>query len=191
MLNSNKRMSRLKSFLSRYRSGRGFCNRNLLPGLLLLSAFSFSGCLESPVYQKQYSVPKNAWSYNWIPSFEFDITDTASTYNLYFLIRHTEAYPNSNIWLIVHTKGPGDSSFRKDRIEVPLAAPSGRWLGNGMGAIWEQRMPITRNDAPMRLKAGRYVIRLEQNMRSNPLPEVLQVGLRVEKLGVLNTPRKS
>jgi len=53
-----------------------------------------------------------------------------------------------------------------------------------MGEIWEQRMPITRDDAPMIFtKAGTYTIRFEQNMRINPLPEILQVGLRVEKQG--------
>lgn len=165
--------------------------RKLFPGLVLLFSLLLGGCLESPVYQKQFSVPGNAWAYQWKPTFEFDIRDTGAVYNLYFLVRHTEAYPNSNIWLYIHTKTPGDSTFQKDRIEIPLAEPSGRWLGRGMGNIWEQRMPITRNDAPMVLrKPGRYVIRLEQAMRSNPLPEVLQVGLRVEKAGTRNFTNK-
>lgn len=169
-------------FLQRIRS---YCSQGrkklflVLPFVLLLG-----GCLESPVYQKQYSVPGNAWDYGWKPVFEFDITDTTSAYNLYFLVRHTEAYPNSNIWMKIHTKEPGDTVFREDRIEVPLAQSDGRWLGKGIGSVWEQRMPLTRNDAPMLLrKKGRYTIRLEQNMRTNPLPEVLQVGLRIEKAG--------
>jgi gliding motility-associated lipoprotein GldH len=134
-------------------------------------------------------VPKNAWDYQFKPSFKFDITDTTATYNLYFLVRHTEAYQFSNIWLQVYSKQPGDSTFIKSRIEVPLAEPSGKWLGRGMGEIWEQRMPITRNDNPMVFKkTGTYEIRFEQNMRINPLPEVLQIGLRVEKGSVNPQP---
>jgi hypothetical protein len=55
-----------------------------------------------------------------------------------------------------------------------------------MGEIWEQIMPV---DYQMNAggikgflkKKGSYELKLEQNMRVNPLPEVLQVGLRVER----------
>lgn len=177
-------LKRKESLLTRGRK------KAFLPFFVLLAVLPLlSGCLESPVYQKQYSVPGNAWAYGWKPAFEFDITDTAAAYNMYFLIRHTEAYPNSNIWVKIHSKEPGDSTFREDRIEIPLAENDGRWLGKGMGSIWEQRMPITRYPKVFR-KAGRYILRLEQNMRTNPLPEVLQVGLRVEKAGTLTFEQK-
>ncbi len=98
------------------------------------------------------------------------------------MIRHTEAYPYSNIWLWVYTKKPGDSTFKKTRVEIPLADAAGKWLGRGMGEIWEQRMPITdEGDKSILRKKGVWEIKLEQNMRVNPLPEVLQVGVRIEK----------
>src|SRR5690606_34071788 len=79
---------------------------------------------------------------------------------------------------------PGDTVEKKSRIEIPLAETSGKWLGRGMGEIWEHRMPITRDDQPMIFpKPGTYEIRFEQNMRMNPLPEILDVGLRVSKVG--------
>jgi gliding motility-associated lipoprotein GldH len=152
----------------------------ILSLLILLTAYT--SCVTSPHYEKTYSIPQNQWQYNFRPSFKFEITDTTSLYNLYFLIRHTEAYPFSNVWVWVYTKRPGDSVFNKTRIEIPLAEPSGKWLGRGMGAIWEQRMPISGNeDTVMLRKKGTWEIRLEQNMRINPLPEILQVGLRIDK----------
>ena len=71
-------------------------------------------------------------------------------------------------------------------MEVPLAEQSGKWLGNGMGEIWEQLMPVNyqMNEGGISKflkKKGKYEIKLEQNMRLNPLPEVLQAGLRIEK----------
>jgi gliding motility-associated lipoprotein GldH len=141
-----------------------------------------NACVKSPHYQKTYSIAKNEWAYNNKPTFKFDIEDTTSMYNLFFIIRHTEAYPYSNIWMWVYTKKPGDTVFTKTRIEVPLAEPGGKWLGRGMGAIWEQRMPISdARDTTMLRKKGTWEIRLEQNMRVNPLPEVLQVGLRIDR----------
>ena len=146
-------------------------------GLLLLLA----SCLQSPVYQAQESIPQTAWAYSFKPAFQFDITDTTAPYGAYFLIRHTDAYPFANIWVWVETKAPGDSTFQRVRVEVPLAERTGRWLGRGAGAIWEHRAPPTPN-GPLRFtKAGRYTVRFEQAMRTNPLPEILQVGLRIEK----------
>lgn len=144
--------------------------------------FLMSGCLSSPYYQKEYTIPKNDWYYDNELTYKFNITDTNSLYNLQFLFRHTEAYPYSNIWLIVDTKKPGDTIFERTRLEVPLAEPNGKWLGRGMGEIWEQRMPISHDgDTVMLRKEGIWEIRLSQNMRMDPLPEVLQVGLRIEK----------
>lgn len=150
--------------------------------LSLAIVLLFNSCLESPYYQKEYPIPGTRWDYNLQPSFKFEVTDTTSLYNLHFLIRHTGAYPYSNIWLMVYTKKPGDTTFEKTRIEIPLAEPSGKWLGRGMGEIWEQRMPISREgDTVMLRKAGTWEIKFGHNMRINPLPEVLQVGLRIEK----------
>ncbi|HRO42364.1 MAG TPA: gliding motility lipoprotein GldH [Flavipsychrobacter sp.] len=152
--------------------------------ITLATVLVFTGCMKSPYFQKDVAIPNYQWKYDYQPVFKIDIQDTAALYNLYFMIRHTEAYPYSNIWMWIYTKEPNDTTFKRSRIEIPLAEKSGKWLGRGMGEIWEQRMPITRNDAPMIFdKKGTYEIKFEQNMRVNPLPEILQVGLRVEKLG--------
>lgn len=152
--------------------------------IILVASVFTTGCMKSPHYQKTYTLPNQAWDYDFQPSFQFQISDTSAHYKLYFIIRHTEAYPFSNIWLWVYTKEPGDTVEKKSRIEIPLAETSGKWLGRGMGEIWEHRMPITRDDQPMIFpKPGTYEIRFEQNMRMNPLPEILDVGLRVSKVG--------
>lgn len=131
-------------------------------------------------------MPKNAWNYSFKPSFKFNITDTTAGYQLLFLVRHTDAYPFNNIWLMMETKGPGDTAFTKMRAEVRLAAPNGQWLGRGMGDIYEQRAAINSTAQPAIFpKAGEYVIRLSQDMRRNPLPEIMQVGLRIENLGTM------
>ncbi|MEZ5017599.1 MAG: gliding motility lipoprotein GldH [Flavipsychrobacter sp.] len=149
---------------------------------LLVTILLLSGCLPSPYYQKEYNVPNNAWDYDFDPSFKFEITDTTAPYHLYFIIRHTDAYPYSNIWVWINTKQPNDTTFQRSRIEIPLTDHSGKWFGRGMGEIWEQRMPITRNDKPMIFnQIGTYEIQFEQNMRINPLSEILNIGLRVEK----------
>lgn len=166
--------------------------------VFILGLQLLSGCVSSPYYQKSYAVPSNKWAYDFKPDFVVEITDTGIHYNVFFIMRHTNNYPYANIWMNILVKTPGDSVFRKTRVEVPLASAQGRWLGMGMGEIYEQRrmivldhkaIPVTDDlisvseisfDDLFR-KAGRYEIRLEQNMRDQSLPEVLHTGLRIEK----------
>jgi gliding motility-associated lipoprotein GldH len=152
--------------------------------LALMLTFASCDMERMAVYQKYVSIPNYAWTYHFKPSFEFDITDTAAQYNMYFTIRHTNAYPYSNIWLQIRTVYPNDSLGTGEivRLEIPLAESDGKWLGRGMGEIFEQRMPLTRDDKPLTFPvAGRYKIELAHDMRSNPLTDVLDVGIRVEK----------
>ena len=151
---------------------------------LLLLTFCLTSCLSGPYYQKEESVPQNAWSYNFRPSFSIDIKDTVANYKAFFLIQHTQSYPYNNLWVWVYIKAPGDSIVTKTRVNVPLAEATGKWLGRGMGEIWEQRMPIDLGDSIKFNKQGTYQVTLEQNMRINPLPEVLHVGFRLEKVGI-------
>ena len=142
---------------------------------------SLCGCLPSPYYQKEETVPGNAWSYNFKPVFSIDITDTQTVYQPYFLIQHTQAYAYNNLWIWLYIKTPGDSIVKKQRINVPLAEANGKWMGRGMGEIFEQRMPLNLGDSIKFNRKGTYTISMEQNMRINPLPEILHVGLRLEK----------
>lgn len=152
------------------------------PCLLVLFVGMLS-CRPSPQFQQHYNIPDGQWSSAFQLNFQFNISDTAAAYQLFLLIRHTDAYPFSNLWMTMESRGPVDSGFKKLRVEVPLAATSGQWLGRGMGEIWEQRVPINSLQMPAFFpKAGLYTLRLTQDMRRDPLPEVLTIGLRVEKL---------
>lgn len=153
---------------------------------LALAGLSLAGCEpSSAVFQQQEAIPGTRWQSAFKPVFYFDITDSLATYNLYFLIRHTEAYPFSNIWLRFSIKGPQDSVAKTQQLEIPLAQDNGRWYGRNMAEIWEQRMPIATEKGPNILfpNKGRYTIQFEHLMRTDPLPEVMNIGLRIEKRG--------
>lgn len=175
--------------------------------LLLPLLLGLQSCIQSPFYQKSYDLPGNNWRIDHKLAFSVDIVDTGIYYNMFLLLRHTNNYPYSNIWMKMAIKGPGDSVYRSVRIEVPLATPQGQWLGTGMGAIYEQRrmMVVDHNALPVTLdmisvsessyndifsKKGLYEIRLEHNMREDALPDILQVGLRVEKSSKRQPPQQ-
>ena len=150
-------------------------------GLLLLAVACEPPKLD--VYEKNLEIPGHNWSSDYKPSFEVKIQpeDTAWLYNIYVNIRHTDAYPYSNIWLLIGTQYPGDSIPKEQRVELPLADVTGKWNGSGIDDIYEHRIFIQQN-ATFNIP-GTYKCSFEQNMRQNPLPHVMNVGLRVEKAG--------
>lgn len=137
-------------------------------------------------FEKNRDIPGSSWNVSYKPQYEVTLADedTAFFYNLYVTVRHKDAYPYNNLWLIVGTQLPGDSLSQSRRVELPLADSYGKWLGSGLDDIYEHRIPIQLNAILPR--AGTYRFTFEQNMRQDPLPDMLSVGLRVEKAA----PRK-
>jgi gliding motility-associated lipoprotein GldH len=137
-------------------------------------------CGTIDVFEKNVSIPNHEWSNTYKPEIEFEITDTVSLYNIYVVLRHTDAYRYKNIWMNIYAQVPGDT-VRKQRLDLLLATDDKGWLGSGMDDIYEHRIRIT--ETPQRLtKPGLYRFRLEQIMREEPLQFVMNVGIRVEKV---------
>lgn len=153
-----------------------------LPLVMMLLVWSACG-VKSSYFQKQVPIPGAKWKADFMPSFKLDITDTTAKYGCYLLMRHDESYPNSNLWFRIKTKEPGSKTWTDGpRLEVELADAEGKWLGRGMGGIWEHRIWLDPKMVPKFNHAGTYEIKIEQLMRYNPLPSVMNVGLIVERI---------
>jgi gliding motility-associated lipoprotein GldH len=143
-------------------------------------ASAVASCSTVDLYEKQAFMPSQQWYYNNMPSFTFKITDTVSLYNLYIVLRHTDAYNYNNIWLRLGSKAPGDT-IRFQNINLPLATDATGWDGTGTDDIFEVRKNITPGPVPFK-KAGSYTFSIAQIMREDPLNHILNVGLRIEKV---------
>lgn len=151
--------------------------RIFISTLLMVALF---GCAKVELFEKVVFTPKQQWSNSFQPVIEFDIQDTTSMYRLYFTIRHADAYAYNNIWIKLHSKLPGDSIERQDRYEIPLATEK-RWLGSGMGDVYDHRVFLYKDPVKF-TKKGLYTLRLEHDMRVDPLEYVFNVGIRIEKV---------
>lgn len=152
-------------------------------GLLVLIvsiAAWLSACTQLDIFEKNKPIPNNQWTYGFKPAFEFDIQDTAKGYNLYIVLRHTDAYRYNNIWVNVGTQSPKDT-VRYQNFELQLGNDAKGWEGTGMDDIWEVRKMITNGPVHFN-KKGTYHFSIGQIMRENPLPNILSVGIRVEKI---------
>ncbi len=146
--------------------------------LTLLLAFQNPSCDPDRVYEKNIRIPDGVWSYDNILSFEVMVEDTISLHNLYVNVRNTSLYPNSNLYLFITTFAPS-GDFVRDTFEVILADERGKWLGSGLGDIWDLQQ-VYKGNVRFAQK-GKYTFEFEQAMRTEHLPFVLDVGLRVEK----------
>lgn len=150
--------------------------------LLLILTISIFSCIKSPMYEKNYSFKSNQWKNSNTVSFEVAISDTSQAFSIFMMMRHTEAYPYRNIWLKIKTIDPDKKIVSEVKTEVPLAQLDGKWLGRGMNEIYEHKMPLTTNGAPIKFnKIGNYTIEFSQIMRQDILPEVMSIGLHIEK----------
>lgn len=112
--------------------------------------------------------------------FKFEIMDTSMSYNFYINLRHTGFYQYRNIWVKIRTILPS-GKVTEQLIELMLADPDGRWVGSGMGDIWDNCI-LTKEDIHFS-EVGIYKFELQQYMRTDRLPFVMEVGIAVENSG--------
>ena len=137
-------------------------------------------CIKIDLYQKQTTFASQEWLYTKVPQFTFHIEDTTSLYNVYVVLRHTDLYEYNNIWLRIGLKTPSDS-FSYQNVNLVLGTDGKGWDGTGMDDIFEVRKSISA--APFSFKTtGDYTFSISQIMRENPLKNILNVGVRVEKV---------
>lgn len=149
--------------------------------LLACSLWLLSSCTNTTdLYEKVVPIPKHQWQSSFKPSFTFNVTDTAAQYQLFLIVRHNNQYKYNNIWVTLSAKGPTDTA-RKFTLELPLASKEG-WLGAGMDDVFEHRIAFVLDPQKFSFaRSGNYRFTVEHIMREDPLPALMNIGLRLEK----------
>lgn len=150
--------------------------------LLLLLASGFwllaVSCDPNRVFEDNIDIPELNWDVKNKLLFDVDIQDTTSLHNLYVNVRHASHYPYANLYVFITIKFP-NGKLAKDTLECVLADADGQWKGEGMGDIWDNQILWKPNvKFPV---AGKYTFEYEQAMRTEQVPFVMDMGLRVEK----------
>lgn len=161
------------------------------PALVLIACCTLlSSCTTIDLFEKMVSLPAQQWPGSLKPQFTFQIKDTSVSYDIYILLRHNNKYKYNNIWVKLWAQAPADS-LQKLSLELPLANKEG-WLGTGMDDVFAHRIRVGGEAEKLSFlkpaadgfrfsKPGAYSFTLEQIMRDDPLPDVLNVGIRLEK----------
>lgn len=143
--------------------------------LMLLSLMV--GCSGNTVYEDYFEFNQTEWEHQKVVSFQVPITEPGN-YNIYAMVRHTNEYNYSNLWMMLYTQKP-DSSVTKQRFELTLAEPDGKWIGDGFGSNIDQVVKL-RSNYPID-QVGNYIFSIQHDMRLTVVPSVKSVGLKLEK----------
>lgn len=148
--------------------------------IVLFALLLLIGCLQQELFEKNIEIPAFQWSPNFTPEINFTISDTASAYRIFFIVRHTNAYRYNNIWIKLSSIAPGEKKVQVQQFDLPLASAD-KWLGIGMDDVFEHRILLY--NEPVKFKNfGKYSITIAHIMRDNPLLYVMNVGIRLEKI---------
>lgn len=137
-------------------------------------------CDSSVVFEKNTEIQFDEWNYKNYINYKVTITDTLTPYNLYLNTRIISDYPYSNLFVLLVTKMP-DGKVTEERIEATLVDNEGKPLGKGLGDIFYNRSLIKKNMYFNQL--GEYSFELQQNMRTDNLHGIKNIGLRLEISG--------
>jgi gliding motility-associated lipoprotein GldH len=158
----------------------------IIPGImrnrLLLAIFvslTFTACKNNDVFFQYKAVNAKGWNKDSLYTFDIQITDTTSTYNVYVNVRNRGEYPYQNLWLFLDKTNP-DKVEMKDSIECYLADQRGKWLGSGIGSVME--MPILYQENVRFNKSGVYRYKIVHGMRDTTLTGINDIGMRIEKI---------
>jgi len=150
----------------------------ILTALAVSMAFMFWGCGPNNLYEKEYQIPNEAWTYDNQLSYTTTISDTNRIYNLYLDITHSTEYSKQNLYVQFHTQFPSNEKI-KERVSFDLADKLGRWKGSCGSTHCDLSIPI--QQGAFFNQAGEYTFTVEQYMRLNPLEGVQSVAFRIEE----------
>jgi gliding motility-associated lipoprotein GldH len=145
--------------------------------IFVLSAV-FVSCGPNVIYQKEYSLKGDSWTYNDTLNFDFSIVDTTKLYNIWFDIQHKEDFPFQNIYLNIYTLLTQENRA-KQQLSIELCDPAGKWFGKKSDKKVNYQLKIQEN--AFFDKIGKYQITLEQFMRKDSIQGIQKIGIRIEE----------
>lgn len=152
--------------------------KQFLACILFLGLLACSACDKNRVYEENIDIQDYNWKIADVKEFNFAITDTTKTYQIFFHVRNALAYEYYNLYLHQTLIGPNREKIYSRLHEMNLMDPkTGEPLGSGAGDIFDHTFLAVK--AQRFAKVGTYKIRLRQYMRKNPLPGIMAVGVKI------------
>jgi gliding motility-associated lipoprotein GldH len=155
---------------------------------LLLTGALLGACNKDAVYRSSLPIPNNIWDMNRPLKFDAAMNDTVGKYNIFINVRNSDNYEFNNLYLFIDITNPA-KVVERDTMECILADPNGKWLGKGLGDIWDNKI-LFKHNVRFR-KQGNYEFTITQAMRVDSLPMIMDAGVSIEKSVISQAPNKN
>lgn len=155
--------------------------------LFLFVGTTLTSCLDKDrVYEKNVDFTQKYWDIDSVPAFTFTIPDSTKVYDIYWNVRNTTTYPYRNLYITYYLEDSLGTPLSSALHDMTLFDPTtGEPYGDGFGGIYNhQFLALPQHKFPNK---GKYQIKLKQYMRTDSLPEILSVGVRVEESSLSST----
>lgn len=146
----------------------------------ILACLVWTACNNNVVFEQEQKIQGARWNYADTLNFSFDISDTTFLYNLYLDFDCLDSFPHQNLYLRLHTLFPDGKRAQKLR-SFELFDAGGNPLAKASGHEFNLHTMLQEN-AFFKLP-GTYHITLEQYGRTDALPGIKSVTMKVEKNG--------
>jgi len=164
-----------------------FVGRLAAAGCALAATVLLTACDPNRVYEENVDLKSPSgdpyvWDVQQRPAFTFNIADASAPYDVYFNVRNASGYSFYNLYIKHTLTGPTGHPVGPALLHqlVLMNPKTGEPLGSGAGDIFDHEFLALRH---VRFpKAGQYKLTLEQYMRQNQLPGIMDVGIRVQKV---------
>ena len=149
--------------------------RNLF--ILIVITIAFFSCSNNEVFNKSVNLPDSLWNYKDTLTFDFDISETNKTYNVFIQLKNTDNYKYSNLFIFSEINGPKNESII-DTLQCIICDQKGKWFGEKTSNLWYNKLMFRKR---IRFpEKGKYKFSFVQAMRNDNLKDIVNFGVIIE-----------
>lgn len=146
---------------------------------ILFVAIFFAGCNKNKVYEEhKTNFPQFRWEKSNVVEFNPEITDTASDYEITVALRHIFGFNLESIKIDLEIISPSGKKTMNEYL-LSFYDEQGNFLSLCAGDFCDMEQLIE-DDFNFK-ETGEYQIKIYHRMEINPLPNIMEVGLIIEK----------
>jgi gliding motility-associated lipoprotein GldH len=146
--------------------------------LLIFTLLTLSACNSGKVFERYEDMSGTKWSRENVVTFEVNIEDIGTPYNVDLAIRHTSYYVWADLMVNLTSVYPSGEERTKD-YDFFLRNSDGSFKAEGAGDLWDITFPLL-SEVTFPEK-GKYIFKVQNIMPQPETEDIMQVGLVVKK----------
>ena len=138
----------------------------------LFLLLALTACGPGYVYEKTRPIAETGWTYSDSLTYDFEIADTSTIYDLHLIVDHKDNFPSQNTYIRLKLRFP-NGQRTDEQVSLQMADEFGLWLGNCSGEDCSLDIPI--QTGAYFSQAGQYQLTVEQFSREENLSGITAI----------------